>query len=1166
MIFLYIISLAGVPSFRADPVIIRNNASRMTVDITFTAAAEENYYTRFILSPIPPEISYDIVAGDTLCDPSIAGGSAAPATVGASLKIGTYNAYPVIMKPVIDRSGFRVMIREIRLQLRFGSYPEPKLAPALAAAYQALILNYEYNPAAKPQGLLIITPNSFYNAVLPLADWKEKKGWKVTVATLSQTGNTTAAIKNYIADAYHNWTPPPEYVILVGDKDSLPAFSLNANPTDHPYTTLDPGDFFSELLVGRLSVANVNDLNTVVAKILGYEKNPYTTDTAWYKRGLMVGANYPSNMTTPVPMKRWVREKMLAHGFNQIDTVYYPPVSNGVALITNAVNQGVSFVNYRGGLATWGGWDYPSFYNADVQGLANGWKLPVVTSIVCLTGNFNAEPCFGESWLRAGNPVTPKGAVGFFGATPPTTHSPWNNCLDAGMYWGLLEENIHYFGPMTYRGKLEVYANFPLETSPDSGSEFYFNAYNLLGDPSLEIWTGVPQNLNVSHAALIPTGTNNFIVQVLDASSQPVSGALVSLYKRGEVKALEFTDAVGQVTQQFTTTTPDTLFVTVTKHDYKPYCGFAMVNDAAVYVGYYSHIINDSSGNNNAEINPGETILMPVTLKNFGTSSSADNVTGKLTCPDPLITITDSLQSYGSIGPGATATSAPYAFNVSQYIKNEHLLRFNLGITSNQGNWNSALYLTAKASEFAYLSNQILDGGNGILEPGESSDLTVWIKNTGGLAGANIAGTLRSRNPAVTVVDSNGLYGTIATGDSTANGSDHFRVSAAANLAPGHKIDFILLLNGDTNFTDTLFFSLVIGIVTTTTPLGPDGYGYYAYDNTDAGYPEAPAYSWVEIDPGFGGLGTELPLANDETKTIGLPFTFQYYGSIYSRVSVCSNGFIALDSTWIADMYNWHIPAALGPPLLVAAFWDDLDPNATDSSRAVYYYSDAANHRLIIEYSRVQHIHNPTNPTPAELETFEALLYDPAYYPTLTGDGEIVFQYFRINNDDGWHNFATCGIENFGHTDGIEYTFADIYPAAAAPLADGRAIKFTTDPPDPYPGVREADRMAGRGILLNAYPNPSRSRINIRIGQSAPLRGSGAPFQDFQTKGIALNIYNITGRLVKSFTFPSALSPMPYALCWNGTDQSGRAVPAGVYFATLEAGKHKFVQKLVLIR
>jgi hypothetical protein len=1147
MIHTLLLTLLASGAIDARVMTIQQSPSSITAEIDFSEPGEENYFTRFIISPVAPEGDIDILACDTLRDEKNKTDGAEILTIGRPVKLGRYDLYPVIIKPVIDRDGVQLRLSKVLVRLHYAPYPEIAIAPALAEACKNLVWNYEYDPAAKPQGLLIITPNSFSSAVQPLAAWKEKKGWKVTVATFSQTGNTTTSIKNYITNAYQTWDPAPEYVILIGDKDSLPTFTISSNPTDHPYTTLEGSDFFSELLVGRISVANVNDLNTVVAKIVGYETLPYMTDTAWFGRGLMVGANYPSGMTTPVPMKRWVREKMLARGFQQVDTVYYPPVSNGVTAITNAVNQGVTVINYRGGIATWGGWDYPSFYNTDVQGLSNGWRLPVITSIVCLTGNFNAEPCFGESWLRAGNPVTPKGGIGFFGASPPTTHSRWNNCLDAGIYWGLLEEGIHFFGPMTYRGKMEVYMNFPLETSPTSGSEFYFNAYNLLGDPSLELWTGVPKQFNVSHLSAVPTGTNRFAVQALDALNQPVPGALVSLYKRNEVKALEYADASGQVALQIVTSTPDTLFVTVTRHNYRPYLGYALVTNAAVYVGYYGHVISDPAGNNNGEINPGETIQATVTLKNYGTTTTADNVSVKLASADPMVVITDSMKDYGSIPPGGTASAAPFVFSVSTAAKHGRLLRFGLAVSSNQGNWNSNLDLTVKAPDFDYGWHQVADGGNMVLEPGESSDLIVSIDNAGGLAGTNITGIMRSLNPAAAVVDSFGFYGAVNPGDSSANNSDRYRVAAAANAAPGHNIDFELFLQGDAGFLDTVNFSLTIGPVTSASPLGPDDYGYYAYDNTDAGYPETPTYTWVEIDPGFGGPGTELTIGGDETKTLNLPFPFKYYGTNYNRVSVCANGYLALDSTWIADMYNWHIPSAGGPPLLVSPFWDDLDPNATDSSRGIYYYSDAANHRMVIEYSRIQHLHDPTNPQPAELQTFEAIFLDPAFFPTQTGDGEIIFQYYRIVNDDLWHDYATTGIEDYGHTSGLEYTFANIYPAAAAVLADGRAIKFTTDQPDPFPGVKEINNTPGGKIGLTVHPNPSRNRVVFSKGQSA--------------KGIELKIYDITGRLINSFT----LGPMPSALCWSVIDQGGRVVTPGVYFAALTAGRETMVIKLIVI-
>lgn len=1126
--------------------IIQNHTHVLEIKVDPTLVPDGQNFTRFIISPAAPVIDLSAPA-----DPHGESSANSTVTVGPCHVLAGYRLYPLIIRSARDPNA-----KPITLRITYQNYPRITLPPSLAAVYRGLILNYQYDPNALPAGLLIITPNSFVSAIQPLADWKEKKGWTVTVATLSQTGSTAAAIKNYITSAYQNWSPRPEYVILVGDRDSLPTFTLYSNPTDHPYSTVDGADFFSDLLIGRLSVANVNDLNTVVAKITGYEKNPYLADTTWFKRGLMVGANYPSNMTTPLPVKRMIRQRLLSDGFMAVDTVYYPPVANGQTAITNAVNQGVTIINYRGGLATWGGWDYPSFYNADIQGLANGWKLPVITSLVCLTGNYNAEPCFGESWLRAGNPVTPKGGVGFFGASPPTTHSRWNNCLDQGIYWGLTEENIYCFGPMTYRGKMELYLNFPLETSPESGSEFYFNAYNLLGDPSLEIWTDVPRPLLVSHPGTLPAGTNQLTVTVLDGSSQPVASALVCLYKRGETKIVGRTDAAGQATLSISASTPDTLFITVTKHNYRPYCGQAMIVSSAVYVGYLRHHIQDAAGNHNGEINPAETIQLPVTIKNYGTTTTADNVTVKISCADPGIIINDSIKNYGNIAPGDSAVAAPFGFQTTPGIPDQHSLIFNLAISAAQGNWTSLLKEIVRAPGFAYSGHTVLDGGNGEIEPGETADCTIRIKNTGGLAGTGLTAVLRSLNPGMTVIDSLGSYADIAPGDSAANETDRFRIQAAVEIAPGHEIDLMLLITGDDGFLDTVRFALRIGVVSSSSPTGPDEYGYYAYDNTDTSYPEAPSYSWLEIDPGFGGSGTELLLANDETRTIALPFTFRYYGANYQRLSVCANGFAAMDSTVIADMYNWHIPSAGGPPLLIAPFWDDLDPTATDSSRSIYFYQDAANHRFVIEWSRIQHIHDPTNPTPAELQTFQMILYDPGYYPTQTGDGEIVFQYYRINNDDTWHDYATVGIENYAHTSGIEYTFANMYPNSAAALENGRAVKFTTDQPDPYPGAEEIYPAGSAKISLVVKPNPIRHRAIIEINSD----------QQQRIMDPELKIYDINGRLIRSLTLFSDAGAMPSVLSWDGTDQNRHQVPAGVYFISFQNRRTCILRKIVITR
>jgi hypothetical protein len=116
-------------------------------------------------------------------------------------------------------------------------------------------------------------------------------------------------------------------------------------------------------------------------------------------------------------------------------------------------------------------------------------------------------------------------------------------------------------------------------------------------------------------------------------------------------------------------------------------------------------------------------------------------------------------------------------------------------------------------------------------------------------------------------------------------------------------------------------------------------------------------------------------------------------------------------------------------------------------------------------------------------------------------------------------------------------------------------------------GVEEGSANRNPGSL-RVQPNPFQNRTTIYFSKehSAPLRGSGASFQDFQTKGIELNIYDVTGRLVKIFSFPSALSPNPSVLIWDGTDRFGRAVSAGVYFVCLKTSGGVIRQKIIDLR
>lgn len=981
-------------------------------------------------------------------------------------------------------------------------------------------------------GYLIIVPDDFYNNILPLARWKELKGFKVWVKKTSETGTQREQIRNYIQNAYQTLNPKPGYVLLVGAINKIPAFptpGATSCVTDHPYSLVDGDDYLADLFVGRLPAANTSELDCIIAKIIGYESNPFTEDTLWFKRALMVGTSYQEGGTpavTALVTKRRIREKLLAHGFETIDTVFYPPTASGRGPIDTAVNNGVLFINGRG----WGqasGWNYPQFQISDVYNLYNGWKLPVITSIYCGTGNYQANPCFGEAWLRAGTPTAPKGGVGFWGASYTGTSTRWNNCMDYGIYQAIFDRGITTLGPAMYCGKLEQLINFPLRADSED-LVIYFHVYNLLGDPALKMWTGVPQGIVVSYPNEYPVGTGSFLVSVHDLRENPVENAQVCLYKPNEVHEVRRTDRAGLARFNISTITADTMFVTVTGKNLKPYLGYSLGTIRGVFVGHLRHSPDT--------VNPGNWANLSVVLKNYGLGQTANNTIAVLRALDSFSLITDSVRNYGSLAPGQEGTAEPFPIYVASSCTSCQEIPFGLRITSGDSVWYSGFSLGVEGPTFE-VRRYTVDDANGILDPGETVEVAITVLNRGEGDANNVTGILRSANPAaIRISDSTGYFGNIPSGDSVANTVDRFRVQVNSEVAIGHRFLLYLILTGSEGFKQQLNFSVIIGQPVSSTPFGPDRYGYYGYDDTDIGYQERPGFDWIEIDPNQGGSGTKANIGNDRAVAVQLPFIFRFYGRDYLTVSICDNGYIAMGNDWFGDPYNWHIPSAQGPDGFVAVFWDDFRTDTLNAG-GIYYFYDESQHRFIVEWSNVYHIHGFRNPIIAEQQTFQAILFDPAYYPTVTGDGPIMCQYLFVQNDDTiWgnsHNFATVGIQNPDHTDGLEWTFAGMYPAPAAEIIPNRAIRWTTNPPDTFTFILEKEGP-DFPFTFRIFPTVATKGVWLEKGNNRD--------------DIKALIFNVTGREVRQLT---SLSGANNRLFWNLTDEKGNRVPAGVYILRL---------------
>lgn len=944
---------------------------------------------------------------------------------------------------------------------------------------------------------LIITAPLFLEAANRLATWKHEKGYEVHVATTDETGITTTSIKEYVSDRYHNSPNPPTYLLLVGDVDRLPTWDFHHNVSDHPYTLVDGEDFLPDLHVGRLSAANSNEAETIVAKILRHERDPYVDGgTEWFTNGLVVAGDYGSS--TPRAVSRWCREQMMTAGFAAVDSVYYPRYWDGVRFIRDAIDAGVSLVTYRGWAYGQRGWEPPHFTVDNIPELRNGWMLPVVFSFVCLNNDFGWEnPCFGEVWVREGSPEEPRGAVAFIGNSEDWSHTRYNDAAAIGAFTAIGDHGTRGLGEILLASKTEILKRFPtlLYFSEHGGIsvEFYFHIYSLLGDPDLELWTSAPRVIDVGHVEAIPVGANFLDVTVEEVDGEPaIAGVRVGITQGTALLGCGWTDETGlaHIPVQIDSDAEPVL-ITLTGENVRPYQAEVPVTSTGALLSFKDVNIGEQAGNGDGTINPGETITLEVTLGNMG-DAAATEVSATLTAPDGgWATVISDYAGFPDIPAGGEAVSNnPFTILVDNSAEDRLSTRLELELTTDGATSTADLFLSASAPALTYEKAEI--DGEGILIPGATSGFTIAVRNDGSLASSDATAILRTLDPEhVAVIDSVSSFAPIDT-EGAGTSETTFTVSVDPDTPTGLALQFTLECTTDEGYMGETSFGLIVGPADFTAPLGPDSYGYYAYDATDTDYPDgAPLYDWVYCSTAYGGDGTKIELRDNSTAAVELPFPFTYYGTVYDSILVSDNGWISFDLDNYLDFYNWPMPNGYGSGAQVAPFWDNLDPEKGKTPRdeealqamvqadGVYTLYDDDRHMFVVEWSRMpNHIAEFNDP-----QTFELILYDPAYYGTPTGDGIIDFQYKKIVNNDTERMFATIGIENHDETDGLQYTYCNVYPETAVPVSSGLAIRITTQPAV-YSPFDFADFTATRqteGVLLSWEPIDDRPRGRYRI-------------------------------------------------------------------------------------
>lgn len=963
---------------------------------------------------------------------------------------------------------------------------------------------------------LIITHDNYYDAIQPLAQWKHKKGMRTKVVKLSQIGSSASQIKTYITTAYNNWQIPPEFLLLVGAPNYLPFPQVGYTYTDNYYTDIE-GTLHNEILSGRLTVHNATEAQTVVNKILCYERTPDRENPLWFKKAcLIVNMDYdPHDDSIYWSDLHYAAGLMVDNGFVEIDSLSDMYGHNTTSVI-NAVNNGRSIVMYRGvGLNNW---YYPFAVNPALT--ANGAKLPIVLSTTCRTIGTSSTPAAAEKWLLTGTPTTPRGASGYFATTTTVMNQAYlRSAVAKGFHNALFNQNERTFGAACEAGRKNVYTMYA------SASEY--RGFTTLGDPEMNIWTDTPCSLICTYPLMIPVGNADFTVNVVNATnSSPINNAIVCVMGKldSTVYALDTTNSSGNAS--FTVAphfTGDTIYVTVTGQNLQPYEGSILTASSDVYIAYLKSTIDDASGgNNDGIVNPGEEINLPLWVKNYGDSTGI-GITGTLQEDDVYITIDDAVKSFGDIPKNDSAYTGAdgYNFTVATNCPDGHIINFELSCEDiNNSVWLSYFNISVHAPDLVFEQATISGGnGNSNFEPAETVFVAVTIKNQGSVAINGVGAILRSLSSYIGVIDSIGSFGDIAPGSSADNNSDPFIVFSDITTPQGTTINFQMIVSSG-YYIDTIPFSLIIG-----------GEHYFIWNPDQSPAPGENMHSILTSLGYQGDYGTTLASDLSLYQAVFVCAGVYPNNHVISNSSPEANALVDYLENHGGRMYLeggdvWYFDVQSGGYDFGPLFGINGTSDGTGDMGPVIGENSVFTTGMNFTYSGDNAYMDHINPAGSGFLIFH--------------DGNDAYN-CGVANDAGTYQTVGTSFELGLLVDGSQ-------PSTRAVLLDSIMHFFgiTT-------GIAETVEHSDLSYShFEVYPNPFSKQINISfgIGQSA--------------KSIELKIYDATGRMVKQWDY-STIELSDHVI-WSGKDNMGRKLPQGVYFVKFTTEDFTKTQKIILLK
>ncbi len=762
-----------------------------------------------------------------------------------------------------------VVYRDVKIEVEFtggnGQFGDNRLRSRWwDPLMEDMFMNYESLPkvdynasyqASDETGCeyLIITPNDavFQQWADSIKKFRTNQGILTKIVTLNDIGgNNVSTIENYLNDAYNNWDIPPAACLIMAD------YGTNADdriiaPIWDSYCASDNiwgdvnGNDMPDIVMARMTAQNATHLETMVTKILNYERTPPTSadfynhpitalgfqterwfqicseavagfwENAQGKETVRINKTYIGNPNSD-PWSTATNTSTVVNVFGPNGLGYIPATPgqvnctwNGSANdVVNGINDGSFMLQHRdhGGED---GWGEPSFSNSNINSL-NNTDLTFIWSINCLTGKYNMSgECFAEKFHRYTKNGENSGCNGIVAASE-VSYSFVNDTYVWGCYDNMWPDFLPDYGTTPdSRGVYPAFASaagkyflqqssWPYNTS---NKEVTYNLFHLHGDAFMTVYSEVPQDLTVSHNPILYAGVTTFEVSANN-------GALIALTVNGEIIGTATgTGAPVSITIPGQVP-PDQMLVTITLQNYYRYESLVdVIPPTGPYVVKDEYAINDNAGGNgNGMMDYGETNLLSLTVKNVGVQQ-ADNVTVTLSTDDDYVTVTDATEDYGNIAAGATSVVTDgFAYDVANDLPDGHSVSFLVSATDGSNVWESYISIPGHAPVLEYVDFTI--SGDGKIDPGETVDITVNVENSGSSDAFNLVGELLTSDPYLTINTSSATYGDLSAGG---NASGTFNVTASAATPAGHMADLTFEVNADLGIQGSGAFNVVIG-------------------------------------------------------------------------------------------------------------------------------------------------------------------------------------------------------------------------------------------------------------------------------------------------------------------------------------------------------------------